>query len=138
MYNAASGYTLNGIGRASIFKHPCGIYEIHFMFQINKRTFTDNDNTCMRYGINVNAFNNVFSSQFGKNITPLNGGYWICEKSDGTRVTSGDGYGTTFVINGEFWCPARVYTETGSIGMWQLGLDINNYGNKMYGVCYAN
>lgn len=131
--NSEKNSRINGTGHATLIKYPNGLWEIHFMFKINTREQDTTDSSFYKYGINRDAFTSVI----GETITPLSGGYWQCQLPNGAPYTEKTGYGTCWSPNGQFWCPARVYTLDGSVGGWELSTQINDLGNIWTGVCFG-
>lgn len=127
LLNTLNG-TLRGFGSAMVTL--CGgIARIDFNLKIS----VDETGTgATTFGIN----RDYFTELTGKTISPIAGGvvtYYNNEQIYANRVD----FGGTFLQNGQFWQPARVYDDNGTkkVGGWSS----QNFasGQRMIGTCYG-
>jgi len=127
LLNALNG-TLRGFGSAMVTMSG-GIARIDFNLKIS---VDESGSGVTTFGIN----RDYFTALTGKEITPMAGGvvtYYNNEQIYANRVD----FGGTFMQNGQFWQPARVYDDNGTkkVGGWSS----QNFasGQRMIGTCYG-
>lgn len=127
LLNALNG-TLRGFGSAMVTMSG-GIARIDFNLKIS---VDESGAGVTTFGIN----RDYFTALTGKEITPLAGGvvtYYNNEQVYANRVD----FGGTFMQNGQFWQPARVYDDNGTkkVGGWSS----HNFasGQRFIGTCYG-
>lgn len=133
--NAASD-TTTGYGTALITCHK-GIAKIEFGVKI---TTAGSVSDKFDWGLNRDLLINLNSNI--PTISPRQGGNCIFIKPDGTidvgTGTGGSmGYAGSLNINGQFWCPGRIYNQNNnsSVGSWpsnNLAVD-----TILVGTCYG-
>ena len=123
------GGSLRGFGAAAITLDN-GIARIDFAAKISVNETTSGINT---WGVN----RDYFTSITGKTINPVAGGVMTVYASDGSVLDSRTDFSGTFLQNGQFWQPARVYDNSGvyDVGGWASATFAA--GQRIIGTCYG-
>lgn len=127
LLNVAGG-TLRGFGSAVVFMYK-GIARIDFNIKISVDETVSGIGS---WGIN----RDYFTALTGKTIQPLPSGivtYYNNEQIYASRMD----FGGTFLVDGQFWKPARVYDDNGTkkVGGWTSGNFAS--GQRLIGTCYG-
>lgn len=123
-----SNSDLTGTGSVTLLEISKNLYKLDFSYRIraNKKPSSDN----FQYGLD----RDVIGRNTGIYLTPTTGGYW--DKA-GDIAWDTVGYGTLMTANYKYWTPGRIYTTSGSNGIWPTAASVNNENSCIRGTCYG-
>lgn len=121
---------VHGAGVACVHVIPGGIVQVNFNAKI---TTAGTRNDVFSHGVNIDLLRGI--NPRIPAITPIMGGVLTIYNPDGGYNAELNGYGGTMESLGQFWLPARVYTNTGDVGGWQDSFF--SVGMIHRGTCYG-